>query len=403
MPNYEVVAPAGQTLEALKEAQTAPPFDASSMAFVSDLSRAILADASFKRFPEMIAFAFWTREAQLQRLKTGFEQKAAGALLMARGRAFHIAPGNVDTIFLYSLVLSLLVGNVNIVRLSRRRSDQVEGVIRVLRGLLDTPKHASVRNRLGLVRYEHDNAVTALFSSVADVRLIWGGDETVRTVRAIPLPTHAVELTFADKLSLAVLGAEAWLAADNKPALAGAFVNDAYWFAQMACSSPRAVIWVGDERTTNEARKSFWATVEQHLLAHRPDLAPIDFVNKLVAEQSLAIDHGVRVGHSASNLVRIVEGVDLEKPPADLAVGGGLFADVRIDALGGLVPFITRRTQTIATYGVPASDWRSFVVEHQPRGLDRVTPLGDALTFASVWDGHDLLRALTREVSITVR
>ena len=45
-----------------------------------------------------------------------FLKKYENYLLLSRGVVFHIAPKNVDTIFVYSFVLSLLCANKNIIR-----------------------------------------------------------------------------------------------------------------------------------------------------------------------------------------------------------------------------------------------------------------------------------------------
>ena len=38
------------------------------------------------------------------------------------------------------------------------------------------------------------------------------------------------------------------------------------------------------------------------------------------------------------------------------------------------------------------------LVPHAPRGVDRIVPVGRTLDFALVWDGHDLIRELSRVV-----
>jgi hypothetical protein len=38
----------------------------------------------------------------------------------------------------------------------------------------------------------------------------------------------------------------------------------------------------------------------------------------------------------------------------------------------------------------------------QGRGIDRIVPFGDALSFGTLWDGYDLLAELTRTISVAV-
>lgn len=60
------------------------------------------------------------------------------------------------------------------------------------------------------LRYNHDEEITAALSELCDVRVIWGGDETVRRLRAFPLSPGAKELTFPDRHSFAVISSEAY-------------------------------------------------------------------------------------------------------------------------------------------------------------------------------------------------
>jgi hypothetical protein len=109
-------------LLAVQDAEAMAPFAPTLVHFVRDFSDAILKKPEFRKYPETIAFGYWIRNARLNEMKKAFFDKANSGLLTARGVAFHIAPSNVDTIFLYSLIISLLVGNRNIVRVSIKDS-----------------------------------------------------------------------------------------------------------------------------------------------------------------------------------------------------------------------------------------------------------------------------------------
>src|SRR5690554_1687139 len=54
-------------------------------------------------------FGFWTRRAALSRLKQDFSRRhPVQTLSRPRGLVFHLPPKNVETVFLYSWVLSFL-------------------------------------------------------------------------------------------------------------------------------------------------------------------------------------------------------------------------------------------------------------------------------------------------------
>jgi hypothetical protein len=396
----QIVAPSGAQPAALAATQSLVPFSGEVVDFVSDLSRAILTSVRFRSFPEAVAFAYWSRAARIKRHKTAFEALDSAGLIAARGTAFHIAPANVDTIFLYSLMVSMLVGNSNIIRISRRDNPLMNALIAQMAELLERPRHSAIRERLLIVRYDHDEAVTAYLSDLCDLRIIWGGDATVNAIRAVTLAPHAIDICFADKVSLAVIDADAYISHSDKVGLARAFRNDSYWFGQMACSSPRAVVWRGSPDQTVAASTAFWNALDTELSANDPGLSSMDHLNKLLAEQSfMALANG-RALTRANNLCTVVEIDDLAAVPFEEHCGGGLFLQARIATLGQLTGSLSRRNQTIVSFGVTSDEWRIYLNAERPKGIDRIVSIGQALDFDTTWDGMNLFRAFSREIGI---
>ena len=81
------------------------PFDSRSIEYVNVISREILAYPGIKEFPDLVALGYWFRKANVSRLEKLYQNNQ---FRLGRGLAFHIAPGNVDTLFVYSFLLSLL-------------------------------------------------------------------------------------------------------------------------------------------------------------------------------------------------------------------------------------------------------------------------------------------------------
>jgi hypothetical protein len=48
--------------------------------------------------------------------------------------------------------------------------------------------------------------------------------------------------------------------------------------------------------------------------------------------------------------------------------------------------------------GFAGDELARFVRAVNGRGIDRIVPFGEALTFGRFWDGYDLLQELTRRV-----
>lgn len=390
-----VMAPEGGSIAATLAAPRATPFAPERLALVDAVRRAILAHPVARSRPEMVALAYWARGASLSRLAETLD----GYTRVARGAALHIAPGNVDTMFLYSALLSVLAGNVNIVRVSGRESEALELLLHLLNEALATlPK--AVRDCLVIVRYPAEKPVNDALSALVDVRVIWGGDETVREVRASPLPPHATELTFPSKVSAAVIDAAAWLSAPDQAEQARRFALDSITFGQQACSSPLALFWRGDAETVAAAQASFWPQVETAIAAAGEPFAARAAVDKLVAEQMLAAAGPARHRVTSDYRLRVTSVPDLGR--LTRSAGDGFFVERRIDALADLAAMVARDWQTVASFGVCADDWRDFVTSGRPHGIDRVVNFGQALAFGHVWDGVNLLTALTRIVIIEV-
>jgi hypothetical protein len=403
--SYEVLAPEHGNLAAFRSKGPLQPFASETLNFLEALSRALMHGPDVRRFPEIVALGYWLRASHLREVREQTQPRSPKHLLVPLGSAFHIAPGNVDTIFVYSWCLAMLAGNSNIVRVSRRTSPQFEIVLGRIAGLFADPAYGAIASRTLLVRYDHDPRITAELSTACDVRVVWGGDGTVDEIRKVALPALAKEIVFPDRFSLALIRAQSWLVSDDRVRgrAAEAFVNDAYWFSQMACSSPRLVLWHGTAAEVHSARESFWGCVRGVLVRRPPTLEIGDYINKRVSTAAAAVlACAKQPKESDGNLTRLW----FESPPelpTSLHCGAGLFWESRIDSLEEVTPALSRRTQTVTHFGFERRELEDYMSSHRPRGADRWVPFGDALAFHEVWDGMDLMKAFLREVVIQLQ
>lgn len=389
-------------LGALGTSSNLLPFGAVQQAFASALARALVSDGATRAHPELVALGYWLRPAHQQRLGLASGMAEPGAQAMPRGLVFHVAPANVDSLFAYSWMLSMLCGNRNVVRLSSQEGPQSRALLAVIGRLFALPEWQDIASRTLLLRYGHELAISERLSAACDMRVIWGGDHTVQTLRRLPLPPHATEMCFPNKLSLAVLNAESVAAADESllRQLATALHNDAYWFDQMACASPRLVVWVGDSADTSTAAASLlWTALARELDQRQAAIEASAALDKRVAADRLAMaEPGVRIVNEDPRITRIW----LLRPAwhDELHCGSGLFYECQVSDLAGLLPLLSRRVQTLVHHGFPAAAWHEFLQRHLPPGIDRIVPLGEALTFDRVWDGLDLRAGFLRQVVV---
>jgi hypothetical protein len=139
-----------------------PSFSEESIAFLSRLSQLALADNEASSIADLVALAYWLRKASITNvLKEGLSKAPSNALIKPLGIAFHNAPANVDTIFVYSWALSLIAGNINIMRISQTPGVQTAILIRLINTALS--EFESIRNRTVILTYPHNDAASAYF------------------------------------------------------------------------------------------------------------------------------------------------------------------------------------------------------------------------------------------------
>ncbi len=246
---------------------------------------------------------------------------------MPAGRVLHLAPSNVDTLFVYSWALAYLCGNASIVRLSQESGAVVDALLRVIDAVASGDEELRATNRF--VTYGHDDAITAALSAWCAHRVIWGGDETVAAIRPLPLPSHASERVFGSKYSFAVIDARRYIGApgDERARVASGFFNDLFWFDQMACSSPQVVFWIGSPDVSAGAAADFEATLQREVERRGFEPAVSSAVHRRSYAFGLAATADVRVvlEHSGFVGVHVRDRRALDKE----VCGGGLVRTCR--------------------------------------------------------------------------
>jgi acyl-CoA reductase LuxC len=393
-----------QQLQHIIVGGTLPPFDPVVIDFIDAVSKVVLLDNAMRHMPEMAAVAHWMRKGHISELLAAFKERRADRLWLARGIAVHFAPSNVDSIFLYSWFLSMLVGNANIVRLSQRRGEQVGLLLEKINLIFEQERFNPVKQRNMVLAYEHEDEITEQLSQCCHVRVLWGGDESVRRLRAIPMNPLGKEVVFANRFSLAMIGAGAVACSSNNQLsqLIERFCNDSFWFDQMACSSPRLVVWVGEKSTCDLAKQLFWEKVQKEVVRRSVQYPEIIGVNKLVtAYVSAGLGLADQIEPNPTGMASRIHLVPGAGPQfRRLECGGGLFFETEISDLNSLPPLLTERDQTLSYFGFCQEDFRKIALFLPTRSVDRIVPIGSALNFSVVWDGSDLLQSFSREIDL---
>lgn len=377
----------------LNEMTTAPvlrAFSDEAVEFLSALSREILQTANVREFVDVVSYAYWIRRASLESARKdhiGYQNR------LGRGIAFHIAPSNIPVNFAVSMTSSLLAGNCTVIRISDKPFPQVDLLCNAINALL-RDRFSNMKKYLCIIRYSHSAEITDMLSSVCDLRVIWGGNRSVSEIRKSPLPPRAIEMTFPDRYSLAVIDSEYYLSCD--PArIAKDFYTDTYFSDQNACSSPRLIVWLGKNK--EEAKQRFWNEISA-LAKQSYDLKPIQAVEKYMSVCMLGASGISAHRIQSDNYVVRVALDSLTTQFMDYRSRSGLFFEYDAEKLEEIVPVLTKTCQTVSVLGVAKQAVKDIVFRYGVRGVDRIVTMGQTMGIEFYWDGFKMIDTMSRIV-----
>lgn len=377
-------------LQNIAEAKTRPIFDEYIVEFLNDLSRELLKTTDKKLYPDIISYAFWIRKANIDKERKRFEDRSQK---MGKGLSFHITPSNVPVNFAVSMTSALLAGNACVIRLSDKPFPQVDIITQAINRLLDTT-YMQLKDRLCIMRYAHDDEITSWLCGQCDIRIVWGGDRTIKAMRTYAIPPRTTELTFSDRHSICVIHADEYLKRDGEK-IADLFYTDTYYTDQNACSSPRIVIWMGKEK--KQARKQFWGILKDKV-RQEYEFSPVLAVDKREALCELAIQNPQVRLLEQDNICTRVELTDIPDGLMEHKLYGGYFFEYETDCLDDIVPLLSKACQTVSYLGIEPEKINEIVTTNGVRGVDRIVPLGHTMDLSFFWDGNDMIEAMSRYV-----
>lgn len=379
-----------EILEGMENVRVLPLFSDKALDFLDSLSKTLMHSNEAKKYPDVIAYAFWIRREYLEKVSVPYK---AGNQKMGRGTAFQIAPSNIPVQFAVSMTYALTAGNASVIRVSDKHFEQVDIICGAIRAVLEGI-HPEMTPYICVIRYDHNAEITQELTDICDVRMIWGGNRTIETVRKASISARCIDLGFADRYSIAVIDADDYLKEDAH-SVANGFYNDTYFSDQNACSSPRLVIWTGDR--ISEAKEVFWNALGE-IVSKKYAMDPICSSEKLLKTAICAAKYpGIREVKSDNLLVR-VELPSLYDDIMDLKGNCGYFFECSVGSLREIVQLMKKDCQTIAYAGQIEEKLRRIIADNGVKGVDRIVPVGHAADIAFVWDGLDLPDILSRQV-----
>ena len=371
------------------------PFNNLVVDFLGDFSNELKKLKKINSYLDLIYLVFWCRKKQ-NLAKNHYNN----CLRLGRGLIFHICPSNVPTNFIYSFFFGLLSGNSNIVKIPSKNFKEKTIILSIIKLLFNKKKYINLKNSNCFIQYDDKDKTTKKVSSICDGRVIWGGDETINEVRKTWIPERAIEITFSDRYSLSVINLDEFKKEKSTQIklLAKKFYYDGYMMNQLACNSPHFVFWIGEKN--KKLQDYFWnqlsKIVEKNFLFDNIHVVDkyTNLMENIITQKSFnnikmyknnlyVMDPGNQINH-----IENIRGVN------------GTFFQKNIRKITDLRKFITKKCQTVSYFGFTKDQLKFFLLNNNLLGIDRFVPIGKALEIDMIWDGYDVIKSLSRVISL---
>ncbi len=368
--------------------------DDSVVAFLQDLSRAILKHKEARAFPDLMTFGYFCRKASIAKVRAALSDLHNRS---GWGTVIHIAPSNIPVNFAFSLLMGMVAGNSNIVRMPTRAFAQMELMVRLFDEVAAQPQHAGFGSETAFVQSDRDSPQLNALIAQAQGLVVWGGDSTVERFRSLPKHPRCVEAYFPNRVSSALLSAQAVLEIEETALLSLClnFYNDTYLVDQNACSSPNLIFWQGNQSQCEAARNRFWDALDQYL-GKTYELDPVARIERSLNVMALAdaSQGAVQVDSNYEDIWRLTDDTLRTQK-----LRFGMFLEVDIKDLEQIPPMLRKNEQTLTTFGVdPETVFDTL--KSNLSGIDRIVPVGRALDMGLDWDGRQMLSLFSRKTQV---
>ena len=369
-------------------------------------------------FPEGLSFVInFIRSGQLQKMLDGSLRAGRGVLdgfryfdgdvqrirAKPRGVACHWLAGNVPTLGILSLLMSLTTKNANIVKLPSGGSMVLPQMLNVLTGVEIEKSDGKIINgkiltdAVAVLSFGSENiSASEEMAGRADVRMAWGGSDAVKSVMALPRKYDAEDIVFGPKLSVEAIAREALPSDARARRLARAVATDCSVFDQQACASAHVVFVEAGGGVSPEEFAAYLARAMEDAVKRIPR-GPMS--GKTAGDiQTSRARHlmGGKVFHGAGLEWSVLFKDTLDRPDPLY----GRAAQVRaVDDLSQISELLDRDTQVVGL-ALDTARRAELADLFSDAGVDRIAEPGHMADFASPWDGIFPVERLVRWVSL---
>jgi hypothetical protein len=344
---------------------------------------------------KLLDISFESRES-LDRFVTSKANGKRAFRAFPKGIAVHWMAGNVPTLGFLSMIMGLLTKNANVIKLPKTANTLLASLIEQLALINDSGYNGETLVRhLAVVRYDHSRIdIAKALSSEADVRVIWGGDDAVESIKALPTKIESNDIIFPNRTSCIIIGSNV-KTKDQLKKCARRAAMDISIFEQKACASPHTIFLITDERDrlvhfAELLHKSLQDTL-QTFPKSPPSQKEVSALLNLRAQYDMYHD----AWYSSGTEFTILSDDKLQLGPA---VGNRTIYLRMTKDLEKLAGLITPNVQSIGIHA-EASEFDHITNLLGSRGVQRFTSIGAMTHFESPWDGFHIPQHLVRWTS----
>jgi len=308
----------------------------------------------------------------------------------------HWPAGNVEIQPLLSMTCALLGGNAALVRIPGALTDVTR---RLMAKLAQSDPAQLLTSRIFMAAFEHgrEDLHEAMARSV-DGAMIWGGKESILSVRALPFPHWARMAVFGPRMSVAAMDAGTWNNPAEQETWCVRIARDVWQFDQQACSSPQVLLLENEAGLpTAQFQSALRRAFEAENKAH-PRQAIASGLTSAICQARVAwllqdTAHQAAFPLAPDWTLLFGAGSDLPQPTQ-----GKTLTVLEVKNLPDAVAKFDGVMQTLGLGMADAEKESSLAGLAASRGVDRIVKLGRMHTFVPPWDGVDLVRPMVRMV-----
>ena len=320
----------------------------------------------------------------------------------ARCKAFplgvvgHWPAANVGIQPILSMTCALLGGNAALVRIPGGLVDLTRCL---MEKLVASDSGEVLTRRIFMAAFEHSRQdLHEAMARAVDGAMIWGGQEAVLQIRALPFPHWARVAVFGPRISVAAMDAGAWGNPAEQESWCRRIARDVWQFDQQACSSPQVLFL---EKGTGQSTAHFLSLLrhafESENQAHpRQTISPALTSAICHARASWLLNdtsHQAVFPKGPDWTLLFGSGSDVPQP-----IQGRALTVLEVNNLVDPVSKFDGNVQTLGLGMADAEKERKLALLAGRKGVDRIVKLGRMHVFVPPWDGVDLIRPMVRMV-----